>query len=68
MDKRKTPARPSAASYLERGNEWLVKGELDRAISDYDLAIAFDGSAARDRACKSSARNRALPKVLDPRQ
>src|SRR5215510_9331661 len=32
----------SAASYLERGNERLARGEWDRAIADYDLAIAFD--------------------------
>ena len=36
----------SAASYLERGNQWLAKGELDRAIADYDLAIAFDARVA----------------------
>jgi len=32
----------TAASYLEPGNEWMAKGEWDRAIDDYDLAIAFD--------------------------
>ena len=36
----------SAASYLSRGNDWLAKGELDRAIADYDLAIAFDSRVA----------------------
>ncbi len=35
----------SAASYLERGNDWLTKGNLESAISDYSLAIAFDGSS-----------------------
>src|SRR5215468_3808355 len=30
----------SAASYLERGNAWMAKGEIERAIADYDLAIA----------------------------
>src|SRR5215468_11850684 len=35
----------SAASYLERGNQWLEKGEWDRAIADYDLAIAFESRA-----------------------
>src|SRR5262252_4414102 len=29
----------SSISYFERGNEWMAKGELDRAIADYDLAI-----------------------------
>ena len=36
----------SAASYLSRGNDWLVKGEFDRAIADYDIAIAFDSRVA----------------------
>jgi len=37
----------TAASYLERGNEWMANGEWDRAIDDYDLAIAFDSHAAK---------------------
>src|SRR5262245_52133479 len=41
-----TSRASSASSYLERGNQWLAKGELDRAIADYDLAIAFDACAA----------------------
>lgn len=41
-----TSRMASAASYLERGNEWLAKGELDRTIADYDLAIAFDARVA----------------------
>jgi len=36
----------SAASYVERGNGWLNKGELERAIDDYSLAIVFDGGHA----------------------
>jgi transcriptional regulator len=36
----------SSVSYLERGNEWMAKGEWDRAIADYDLAIAFNSQAA----------------------
>src|SRR5262245_50947823 len=36
----------SSNSYLERGNEWMAKGEWDRAIADYDLAIAFNSRAA----------------------
>src|SRR5262245_26496551 len=36
----------SSVSYLERGNEWMAKGEWDRAIADYDLAIAFNSRSA----------------------
>ncbi len=41
-----TSRAATAASYLERGNEWMTKGELDRAIADYSLAIAFDSQSA----------------------
>src|SRR5262245_23245419 len=37
-----TSRASSAALYLERGNQWLAKGEWDRAIADYDLAIDFE--------------------------
>ena len=37
-----TSRAESAQSYCNRGNAWLAKGELDRAIADYDLAIVFD--------------------------
>src|SRR5262245_65843751 len=36
----------SAASYLDRGNDWLKKGDFERAIADYSLAIAFDARHA----------------------
>src|SRR5215472_4974061 len=32
---------------MNRGNAWYTKGELDRAIADYDLAIAFDPYSAK---------------------
>jgi len=32
----------SAASYLERGAEWAAKGDWDRAITDFNLALTFD--------------------------
>src|SRR5262245_42157294 len=32
----------SAQSYMERGSTWLKKGEFERAISDFSLAIATD--------------------------
>src|SRR5262245_30240215 len=40
-----TSRASSAASYLERGNSWMAKGEIERAIADYDLAIAFDANS-----------------------
>ena len=40
------PRAVSASSYLERGNEWQRKGELDRAIADFNIAIAFDPNFA----------------------
>ena len=37
------PSRTASAnSYLERGNGWMKQGELERAITDYDLAVATD--------------------------
>ena len=35
-------ATASALSYVERGNEWIAKKDLRRAIADFSLAIAFD--------------------------
>jgi hypothetical protein len=32
----------TAASYLERGNAWYAKGELERTLADYDLALSLD--------------------------
>lgn len=36
----------TAGSYLDRGVASVAKGELDRAIADFDAAIAFDPSLA----------------------
>ena len=41
-----TSRSDSAKSYLERGGAWLKKGEIERAISDFDLAIATDRGLA----------------------
>ena len=46
----------SAASYVERGNDWLTKGELDRAITDYDLAIATYPGLTTAYLCRGAAR------------
>src|SRR5260370_7718705 len=35
-------ASPSAESYLSRGNDRYTRGDLDGAIDDFGLAIAFD--------------------------
>src|SRR5262245_40251697 len=41
------PSRAAtSASYVERGNEWMKKGEIERAIADYDLAIVTDAQSA----------------------
>jgi tetratricopeptide (TPR) repeat protein len=31
----------AAASYLDRGNSWFTKGELERALADFTLALEF---------------------------
>src|SRR5262245_40492177 len=41
-----TSRADSAKSYLERGATWMKKGEIERAISDFDLAIATDRGLA----------------------
>src|SRR4030095_7141085 len=69
----------SAASYFARGSEWHARGEFDRAIDDYAIAITFDPRFARAYYARARARiskgeveaalsdfNRALE--LDPRQ
>src|SRR5207245_6865217 len=33
---------PAAASYLRRGDVWYAKGEWQRAVTEYDRAIALD--------------------------
>jgi tetratricopeptide (TPR) repeat protein len=35
-------AKNRAAAYNNRGNAYVVKGELDRALADYDAAIILD--------------------------
>ncbi|HEU4390846.1 MAG TPA: tetratricopeptide repeat protein, partial [Blastocatellia bacterium] len=36
----------SAASYIERGNALFKRGDFDRAIADFSMAIAFDPRSA----------------------
>src|SRR5215510_10572645 len=68
----------TAASYFARGSEFQEHGEFDRAIADYDIAIAFDPRFERAYYARARARlargevesalvdfNRALE--LDPR-
>ncbi len=33
-------------SYLERGAKWSAKGDWDRALADYELAVAADPTNA----------------------
>src|SRR5262245_48430878 len=53
-----TSRAASVASYLERGNSWFAKGQWDRVIADYDLAIAFDGRVAVPYYNRGLARHR----------
>ncbi len=32
----------TASSYLGRGNQWLKKGEIEKAIEDYSFTLSFD--------------------------
>ena len=41
-----TSRAATASSYLARGSEWHAKGEYERALADFDLAIATDPSQA----------------------
>ena len=38
----RTEARAAASAYNNRGLAWRDKGDLDRAIADYDQAIRLD--------------------------
>jgi len=40
-----TSRAESASSCRERGHNWVAKGEWERAISDYSLALSFEPSA-----------------------
>jgi tetratricopeptide (TPR) repeat protein len=35
-----TSREATATAYIDRGNGWMAKGELNRAIADFDLAVA----------------------------
>ncbi len=41
-----TSRSDTAISYIERGNAWLAKSEWERAIADFDFAIASDPNLA----------------------
>jgi len=73
-----TSRTDSAWSYVNRANDWYLRGEFERALSDYTLAISFDPhlawaylnraivrSAKGDRELALADCNRALE--LDPR-
>src|SRR5262245_37014928 len=46
-----------AASYIQRGDDWHRKGDLDRAIADYTLALQFDPKSARAYFSRGLARH-----------
>jgi tetratricopeptide (TPR) repeat protein len=46
IDDQSEPARARAAAHVNRGYEWRIKGDLDRAIVDYSAAIALNGRYA----------------------
>src|SRR5262244_388699 len=46
----------TAASYFARGSEFQEHGEFDRAIADYDIAIAFDPRFERAYYARARAR------------
>src|SRR5262249_42246516 len=48
-----------SAAYVQRGNAWFAKGDLERAIADYNIAIAFGHNAATpyyNRGCLRQAK------------
>src|SRR5262245_42415798 len=51
-----TPRSATAISYIERGAAWLSKGDLERAIADFDLAIASDPNLACGYNSRGAAR------------
>lgn len=46
----------SAADFIKRGNSWRAKGDLDRAIADFDAALSVDPRSAAALANRASAR------------
>ena len=50
---------PFALAFCVRGNDWAERGELDRAIADYDAALRFSPRDAK------AIRNRSLNQQVD---
>jgi tetratricopeptide (TPR) repeat protein len=50
------PGMDSAVSYFTRGNSWLEKGEVDRAIKGYTFAITFKPNYAEAFRSRGEAR------------
>jgi tetratricopeptide (TPR) repeat protein len=46
----------TASAYIERGATWFVKGEYERALADFDLAIASDPGHAESYYNRATAR------------
>jgi tetratricopeptide (TPR) repeat protein len=52
-----TSRSATASAYIDRGNVWISNGEYERAIADYDLAIASDPSYAGAYYNRATARH-----------
>ncbi len=48
----------SAASYVERSNDWYKKGEFGRAMADLDIALSFDSRFAPAHVLRGLIRQR----------
>ncbi|HTP47157.1 MAG TPA: aspartyl protease family protein [Casimicrobiaceae bacterium] len=46
----------SATDFIKRGNSWRAKGDLDRAIADFDAALSVDPRSAVALVNRASAR------------
>jgi len=46
----------SATDFIKRGNSWRAKGDLDRAIADFDAALSVDPRSTAALANRASAK------------
>jgi len=68
VDRAWTTARETALAFVDRGTLYLVRGENDKAISDFSQAIKADpalASAYNDRGVALSAQHRQAEAIAD---